>query len=167
MKEKGRKMGLKLLVLGLLLLFVPVLAFAQDYPTKSVTITTTFGPGTPIDLVNRVLASRVEKILGQPFIINNSPPGGGMVATSKVAKEQPDGYQLLFTTTTTLLWIPQFRKANFSYEDFVPIMQFGIPAVGLVVRSDAPYKTLKELVEYAIEGRCNALEQRAGGAEPP
>jgi tripartite-type tricarboxylate transporter receptor subunit TctC len=149
MKGKGIMRGIKLLVLGLLLSVVPALAFAQDYPTKSVTITTTFGPGTPIDLANRVLASKVEKTLGQPFIINNNPTGAGMVAVTQVAKENADGYHLLFTTTTTLLWVPQFRKVNVKYEDFDPIMQFGTPAVGLVVRADAPYKTLKELAEYA------------------
>jgi len=149
MKGKRRSMNKRLFLYGLILLLVPTLSSGQEFPTKPVTITTTFGAGTPIDLANRVLASKVEKMLGQPFIINNNPTGAGMVALSLVAKQKPDGYHLLFGTTTTLVWVPQFRKVNVKHEDFTPIMQFGKPAVGLVVRADAPYKTLKELTEYA------------------
>ncbi len=149
MKRKRWGMSSRFHLFGLILLLVPALSSGQEFPTKPVTITTTFGAGTPIDLANRVLANRVEKMLGQPFIINNNPTGAGMVALSLVAKEKPDGYHLLFGTTTTVVWVPHFRKVNVKHSDFTQIMQFGKPAVGLVVKADAPYKSLKEFVEYA------------------
>jgi len=149
MQGKGWNMNKAMFVCSLIFFLFPTLCYPQEFPTRQVTITTTFGAGTPIDLVNRVLASKVEEMLGQPFMISNNPTGAGMVALNLVAKEKPDGYHLLFGTTTTLVWVPHFRKVNVKYEDFTPIMQFGKPAVGLVVRSDAPYKTLREFVEYA------------------
>jgi tripartite-type tricarboxylate transporter receptor subunit TctC len=128
---------------------IPTFLTAQEFPTKPITVRSTFGAGTPFDVAFRLLASRVEKSLGQPFVIINDTTGGGMIAMNTIAKEKPDGYNLLLGTTTTFIWVPQFRTVNIKYQDYTQIMQFGSGLTGLVVRADAPYKTLKELVAYA------------------
>lgn len=66
-----------------------------------------------------------------------------------LAKERPDGYSIAGCSSTSIIRIPQFREVPYKPEDFVPIMHFGAPPSGLVVRADSPWKTLKELVEYA------------------
>jgi tripartite-type tricarboxylate transporter receptor subunit TctC len=147
MKRKTGRMMFLLCVLTFV--FIPALLTAQEFPTKPITVRSTFGAGTPFDVAFRVLTNRAEKSLGQPFIIINDTTGGGMIAMNTIAKEKPDGHNLLLGTTTTFVWVPQFRKVNIKYQDFTQIMQFGRGLVGLVVRTDAPYKTLKELVEYA------------------
>jgi tripartite-type tricarboxylate transporter receptor subunit TctC len=148
MKDNGWKMGTRFLLLGLVFLFIPALASAQEFPTKPINVRSTFGPGTPFDIAFRLLASRAEKMLGQPFAVINDTTGGGMIAMNTIAKEKPDGHNLLLGTTTTFVWVPQFRKVNVKYQDYTPIVQFGKGLIGMVVRAEAPYKTLKELVEY-------------------
>lgn len=147
MKGTGWKIAGRIIVWGLFL--IPALSFAQEFPTKPVTLRSTFGAGTIPDVAYRVLLNRVEKALGQPFVVINDTTGGGMIAMNTIAKEKPDGHNLLLGTTTTFVWTPQFRKANFKYQDFVQVMQFGKGVVGMAVRADAPYKTLKELIEYS------------------
>jgi tripartite-type tricarboxylate transporter receptor subunit TctC len=97
----------------------------------------------------RLLGSKTEKFLGQPFIMTNNGGGGGSVAMAILAKEKPDGNYLAGCSSTSLIRIPQFRTVPYTHEDFVPIMHFGAPPSGLVVRADSPWKTLKEFVEYA------------------
>jgi len=133
----------------LLFLLVPALLPAQEYPTKPVTMHLGQAAGGSRDVATRMLTSKVEKILGQPFVILNNGAGGGMVALSLVAKERPDGYTLTSCTPTTLVWNPLFQRVDFKYDEFIPIMQFGVFNAGLVVKADAPYKTFKEFVEYA------------------
>jgi tripartite-type tricarboxylate transporter receptor subunit TctC len=132
-----------------MLTLIPALLAAQEFPTKPITVRSSFGPGTPFDVAFRILANRAEKTLGQPFVIINDTTGGGMIAMNTIAKEKPDGHNLFLGTTTTFVWTPQFRKVNVKYQDYTQIMQFGSGLVGLVVRADAPYKTLKELAEHA------------------
>ena len=133
----------------LLLLVVPALSRAQEYPTKPINILITFAPGGNVGNTIRFLASKAEKSLGQPFLLSNNGAGGGSVALTITAKERPDGYHLSGCTSTGLIRLPQFRSVPYKFEDFVPIMHYGGSCSGIVVRSNSPWTTLKEFVEYA------------------
>jgi tripartite-type tricarboxylate transporter receptor subunit TctC len=119
-----------------------------------------------MDISTRVLASKAEKFLGQPFIISNNGGGGGSVALGIVAKERPDGYYLAGCTSTGLIRIPQFRPVPYKLEDFIPIMHFGAPQTGLVVKADSPWKTLRELVEYAKKNPGKVTYSSTGVGSP-
>jgi tripartite-type tricarboxylate transporter receptor subunit TctC len=149
MKEKGWRRGKMIFMLGFLLIFVPILSFAQQYPTKPVNLIVTFPPGGTLDISARILASKAEKFLGQPLVVLNVGGGAGSVALGQVAKKRPDGYDITSCTSTGLIRIPQLRAVPYSHEDFVPIMHFTAVQSGVVVRSDSPYKTFKDLIEYA------------------
>jgi len=149
MKRARWKIGKRMLLCGLLLVLMPAFLSAQEYPTKLINILITFSPGGSADPSMRLLASKTEKFLGQPFIITNNGGGGGSVAMAIIGKEKPDGYHLAGCSSTALIRIPQFREVPYKHEDFVPIMHFGAPPSGLVVKADSPWKTLKEFVEYA------------------
>ncbi len=149
MKEKGWRRGKMIFMLGFLLIFVPVLSFAQQYPTKPINLIVTFPPGGTLDVSARILASKAEKFLGQPLVVLNVGGGAGSVALGQVAKKRPDGYDITSCTSTGLIRIPQLRAVPYSHEDFVPIMHFTAVQSGVVVRSDSPYKTFKDLIEYA------------------
>lgn len=149
MKRPRWKIGKTMLFCGLFLLSLSTLLYAQEYPTKPMNIVITFSPGGSADPSMRLLASKAEKFLGQPFIITNNGGGGGSVAMAILRNERPDGYYLAGCSSTSLIRIPQFRTVPYTHEDFVPIMHFGAPPSCLVVKADSPWKTLKEFVEYA------------------
>jgi len=121
----------------------------QAYPARPVNILVSFAPGGVMDISTRAIAARAEKFLGQPFVISNNGGGGGAVAAAIVSTEKADGYNLLACTSTTLVRIPQYRTVPYSLNDFVPIMQHASTESGIAVRTDSPFKTLKDLVEYA------------------
>jgi tripartite-type tricarboxylate transporter receptor subunit TctC len=148
MKLKGCRMRRIILLIGLLF-WVPTSLLAQDFPTRPINILVGLAPGGVVDGSIRMLASKAEKFLGQPFVITNNGGGGGSVAYGILAKGNPDGYHLVGSPSTPLVRVPHIRPVPYKPEDFAPIMHFGSSVTGLVVKADAPYKTLKEFVEYA------------------
>jgi tripartite-type tricarboxylate transporter receptor subunit TctC len=119
------------------------------FPTRPINILISFSAGGVVDTSTRALIGKAEKFLGQPFVATNNGGGGSTVAAGIVAKQRPDGYNLLSCTSTTLIRIPQYRKVPYSLDDFVPIMQHASTESGLAVRTDSPFKTVKDLVEFA------------------
>jgi tripartite-type tricarboxylate transporter receptor subunit TctC len=101
----------------------------------------------------RLLAKKAEQYLGQPFAIDNNGGASGAAALAIVAKARPDGYQLVGCTSVGLVGIPQFRPVAYKLSDFIPIMHYGAPQSGLIVKGDAPWKTMKEFIEYAKKTR--------------
>jgi tripartite-type tricarboxylate transporter receptor subunit TctC len=120
------------------------------YPTKPIDLLIGYAPGASGDLTERLLAGKAEKILGQPFITTNNGGGSGAVAVTLGAKKAPDGYNLLGSSSTALVRVPLFNTVPYKWDDVTPIMHFAAPVLtSLVVKSDSPWKTLKELVDYA------------------
>jgi tripartite-type tricarboxylate transporter receptor subunit TctC len=135
----------------LLLLIVPAdsVLGQSDYPTKPINILISYAPGGVVDISTRTLLIKAEKTLGQPFVATNNGAGGATVATAIVTTQKPDGYNLLSTASAPLVRIPQYRKVPYSLDDLVPIMQHASTQSGLVVPASSPFKTLKDLVEFA------------------
>src|SRR5882672_5116067 len=76
-------------------------AFAQTaYPTKPVKIIVPYSAGGPADLYTRFIGDRLQKALGQAFVIENRPGAGAIIGTDVVAKSSPDGYTLLMMSNT-------------------------------------------------------------------
>ena len=165
MRQKGW-IGNAILLSGLVLVLSPGILLAQQYPTKPVTLTVTFAAGGTLDAITRVLAVKAEKFAGQPFIIANVGGGGGSVALGIVAKKKADGYEITSCTSTGLVRIPQLRAVPYSHEDFVPIMHFAAVQSGLVVKSDSPYKTVKDLVEFAKKNPGKVTYATSGAGTP-
>jgi tripartite-type tricarboxylate transporter receptor subunit TctC len=145
---------------------IPALSSAQPYPTKPIHILVGFAPGGTMDVSTRVLTSKAEKFLGQPFLVSNNGGGGGSVALGIVAKEKPDGYFLAGCTSTGLIRIPQFRTVPYKLDDFVPLMHFGAPQTGIVVKTDSPFKTLKDLVAHAKKNPGKVTYSSTGVGSP-
>jgi tripartite-type tricarboxylate transporter receptor subunit TctC len=146
---KNGKKFVYCLVFFTILTGVPGLLFAQDYPTKPINLAITSSVGGTVDTTGRILADKVEKILGQKVIVTNNGGGGGSIAMTALAKEKPDGYHIAYGPNSPLCEIMYLRKMPYTLDDFVPIMQCAEPEAGFVVRSDAPWNTYKELIEYA------------------
>ncbi|MEI9477795.1 MAG: tripartite tricarboxylate transporter substrate binding protein [Deltaproteobacteria bacterium] len=166
MKKKGWKVGKVIFWVGLFLVVIPGLSFGQQYPTKQINLLVTFAPGGTLDASVRLLAIKAEKFLGQPFIISNNGGGAGSVALGIVKSQKPDGYNLTACTSTGLIRLPQFRSLPYTHEDFVPIMHFASVNTGVVVKSDSPYKTFKDLIEYARKNPGKVSYATSGVGSP-
>jgi tripartite-type tricarboxylate transporter receptor subunit TctC len=131
------------------MLAVPVWS-QPAYPTKPINLYIIYSPGGVGDISLRFMAEKAEKFLGQPFIITNNGAGAGSVATAIVAKKPADGYTILGGGNSGLTRIPQLRTVPYKADDLTPIMHFATPSLTpIVVKSTSPWKSFKELVEYA------------------
>ncbi len=156
MKRKSWKMTEIVLLFSFVLASIPGLSQAQEFPTRPINIFSAYGPGTTTDVAGRILAGKAEKLLGQPMILINNPTAGGTIILSQIARAKPDGYNLVQHTSVGLAWFPQLRKVNYKFEDFTYILQWGRPlGTAILARADAPYKTVRELVEYARKNPVN------------
>lgn len=141
-------------------------AAADQYPTKPINVLVAFSAGGVVDISSRALTHAAEKYLGQPFIFSYNGGGGGTVAIGIVAKEKPDGYNLVAGTATGLVRIPQFRPVPYKLGDIVPVMSYCVTQSGIAVRSDSPYKTLKDLVQYARKNPGKVTYSTTGVGSP-
>jgi len=165
MKPK-RSTNVSVMVLGLFFVLFPVFSLAQDYPTKPVNVIVTFAPGGTLDAATRILATKAEKFLGQPVIVSNVGGGGGSVALAQVATKKPDGYEITSCTSTGLIRIPQLRGVPYGPDDFIPVMHYAAVESGVVVKSDSPYKTFKDLVEFAKKNPGKVTYATSGAGSP-
>ena len=127
------------------------LAEAKDpaYPTKPINFYIGMGAGGLHDLSCRVIANAASKHLGQPFAFINKAGAGGSLAAMAVITAKPDGYALGGISTSAIV-APFFDESPYKdLSGLTMIANFGQFINPVVVRTDAPWKTWKELVEYA------------------
>lgn len=137
------------------------------YPTKPINLLIGYAPGGVVDISERFMAGKAEKILGQPFVVTNNGGGGSSVAYGIVAKKAPDGYNIVGGASTGLVRIPQFRSVPYKMDDFIPIMHFATPVLTpIVVKSSSPWKTFKELVDYAKKNPGKITYSTTGVGSP-
>src|ERR1700685_4123501 len=124
---------------------------AQDYPNRPVRLIVAFAPGGATDFTARIIADRVQGILGQPIAVENKPGANGAIAAQYVAQSDPDGYTLFFTTVGAVAINPAFRS-DLSYDplkDFAPVGKAAINSPVLVVNADMKVNSARELAEIA------------------
>ena len=140
---------------GLLAAAMALVAFAapanaQDYPTRQVRIIVPFAAGGPADVYARFLASRLQEVLGQTFIVDNRPGAGSIIGTDAVAKSPPDGYTLLLMSNTHTVNESLIPNKPFQLmRDFAPIAPINSSDLVLVARSGLPVSTVRELIAAA------------------
>ena len=123
----------------------------KDYPNKSITMIVPFPPGGATDALSRMVAQKLSSNLGQSVIVENHPGAGGTIGAALGSRASPDGYTLLFTTSSTHSIAPSFaRKLPYdSVTDFTPIGGVAVSPAILMVTKTLPIKTVKDLVIYA------------------
>ncbi len=147
--SSARKLG-ALMIIPALLLFAlwPSAGWGSGYPERPITVVVPFDPGA-VDREPRVFAPAMEKVLGQPTVVENRPGAGSATGTNSVARATPDGYTLIFTSTSAITLTPHVRKLPFSLDDFTPLACMTHTAQVLAVSAESPLKTVQEFVEYA------------------
>ncbi len=148
MNKKPKIFGFLVLFFFLLTLALPN-AFAQKFPTRPITFFIPAPPGGTTDINFRALAEPTSKILGQPIVAVNKAGASGTLAPASLKTVKPDGYTLSVTFMNTLI-LPHMEDVAYNpLEDFTYIIQVYCSTFGIVVKTDSPWKTLKDLVEYA------------------
>ena len=123
---------------------------AQKWPDRPVLIIVPFPAGGNTDTMARLLADKLQKKFGYPFVVENRPAGGGVVAAGQVARSAPDGHTLIFASAGQNIIIPMLQKVNYDPEkDLVPISVFGTGAFILGAKQQAPFSTFEEMIAYA------------------
>lgn len=151
-KIKGRVISIVIIGICILLFQTIDLAGAKDpdYPTKPITLYIGLGAGGVTDLIARGFGATAAKYLGQSFIYINKGGAGGTLAATAIMNAKPDGYTLGTTAPSAVFVAPFSGEA--SYKDlsgFTMIVNYGNFVYGWTVRSDAPWKTWKEFIEWA------------------
>ncbi|WP_338824705.1 hypothetical protein MHOCP_03040 [Moorella humiferrea] len=121
-----------------------------EYPTKPIEITVGFAAGGTADISTRMAAEGAKKYLpnGQSFVVSNKTGASGTIQLAEIFQSKPDGYKLGSVTTGNLIMQPNFGKTPYKATDFEPIAMLSTMPNLLVVRSDAPYNTFEEWLEY-------------------
>ncbi|MBL8382753.1 MAG: tripartite tricarboxylate transporter substrate binding protein [Burkholderiales bacterium] len=139
-------------------------ARAQAYPTRPVTFICPWGAGGGTDATARIMASLLEKDLGQPFNVVNRTGGSGVVGHQAISGAAPDGYTIGMVTVE----ITMMRHAGLtqlSWRDYTPLALVNIDTSGVIVNADSPYKTMADLVAAirANPGKLKASGTGQGG----
>lgn len=126
---------------------------AEGYPNKTVTIVVPFPPGGIADVTARPLASSLGKLLGQTLIVENRVGAGGAIGAAHASKQRPDGYTLMMALSS-LSVIPEVEKLNgripsYLMDQFAPIALISLNPAILIARSEAPWKSVVDLVSDA------------------
>lgn len=125
-------------------------AFAQTYPSRPITLVTTFAAGSPQDLVIRAIAEIVAADFKQPVVVDNKPGATGGVSMAATVTQKPDGYALNISNSAGLANLPLMQKLAFDpAKDFDYLMQMASFPIGIAVKAESPFKTWAELVAYA------------------
>ncbi len=127
-------------------------AFAQaEYPDKPIKIIVPFPPGGTSDVMGRMLADELARVLKQPVIVENIGGAGGVIGTERVTKMPADGYTLIQTgvgQSAVAHGLEPFPKYN-SVTDFIHLTQVHTGPNVLVVNVNTPYKSLKDVIAFA------------------
>ena len=147
----NHKSILKIFIAGISMFCAPTLVGAQDaWPAKTIKIIAPVQPGGGVDLVARLVADRLGKVLGQSIIVENMSGGGGIVGSQAAARAAPDGYTLMLGYVGTHGTNPALRKLPYdAIKDFTPIAMVGGTPNILVVNPAVPANNLKEFIAYA------------------
>jgi tripartite-type tricarboxylate transporter receptor subunit TctC len=123
---------------------------AQQWPSHSIRFVVPLPPGGSPDYLSRLLAERLQPVLGQPLVVENKPGAAGNIARDFVAKAPADGYTILMSESAHVMSAAVVAKLPYDpIKDFEPISLAATIPFGLTVNSSMPVHSLKEFIEYS------------------
>jgi len=136
----------------------------SEYPERPVTVILGMDAGGVTDVSIRAMAPGVGTALGKPIVVENRGGGGGAVALGVVATAKSDGYTLFGGQNVSIVDTPLMQKVPFKpLASFTPIVVFaGSEHSALLVKSDSPWKTFKEFIDYAKKNPGKVKYSSAG-----
>lgn len=143
---------------------LPVMAFAEEFPTRSIKLIVPFPAGGPSDMIARVYGKHMEQTLGQPVIVENRSGAGGMTGVDAVAKAEPNGYTIVISSPGALAINPtvQPQMPYNVQKDLEPVsLLVRVPEI-LVVAPNVKATTVAELLALSKEQKINFASTGAG-----
>src|SRR5688572_32193315 len=146
-----------------LLLSTAATAFSQSFPTKPVRMVVHIGPGSSMDIVGRVLAQKLNETWAQPVIVDNRGGAGGTIGIDVVAKAPPDGYTILFGSSSVAIAASYYRKLPYdTLRDLEPVTQISSRHNVLVVSPSSPFTSVKDVIA-AARAKPGQMSYGSGG----
>ena len=123
---------------------------AAAYPDRPIKLVVPFAPGGTTDLLGRLLSEKLSLALKQTVFVENRPGAGSMIGTAQVARSDPDGYTLLFATSSSLVVSPAYTKASYDpTKDFSPVILIAASPMAVVVGPNVAARSIDELIALA------------------
>ena len=142
-------------------------ARAQGFPDRPVKMIVPYPPGGGADQWARIVAARLEKLLGQPVVFDYRPGGTTTIGAEATARAPADGYTIHLISTSAFAYLPNLRKVGYDpVNAFVPIGYLGVLPMLLVANPKVPARNVPELIAYARAnpGRLNCASAGVGSA---
>ena len=160
----NKKWKALLAAFGMAGLLTTAAAFADSFPSHTVTMVVPWPPGGPSDIGARPLAMHLQKVLGQPVVVDNRAGAGGNIGANLVAKGAADGHTLLFSSSGPLVINPYiYEKMPYdAAKDFTPVSNLLQVPLVLVVHPSVPANNLKELLTHVKNQNGNFQWASAG-----
>jgi tripartite-type tricarboxylate transporter receptor subunit TctC len=168
MKKIPRRTFLRMAAVGAAAPVLPRPAAALDYPTRPIKLVLGFTPGGPADILARLVSQRLGERLGQPFVIENRSGGSTAIATEYVVRSAPDGYTLLWATSSFAINAALYDKLNYNFiRDIAPVGNIDFLPLVVEVNPALPVKTIPELIAYAKAnaGKINFATGAVGSSQ--
>jgi tripartite-type tricarboxylate transporter receptor subunit TctC len=125
-------------------------AAAQAWPARTIRMVVPFTPGSPVDVMARLLAQHLGERLGQSVIVDNRPGGGTTTGMKAAAAAEPDGYTLLFQSSSIVVAPAMYRGLDFDpLKAFTPVANVADSHWVMVVPPSLPIRSVKELIAHA------------------
>lgn len=135
--------------------YIPLLSAADgasSYPNRPVRLVIAQTPGSSIDAMGRVLATKMSELLGEQFVVDNRTGAGGTIGAGIVAHAEPDGYTIFGAATASQVIGPHLYKSLVNYDpfrDLAPLSMFAVTQNILAVNPQTPFRSVKDLIGYA------------------
>src|SRR3954447_22854845 len=125
-------------------------AAAQDYPTQTIKLISSFGAGGGSDIIGRIVAQRLQEKLGQTVVVENRAGAGGLLGNEAIANAPRDGYTIGVQTAGQIIASVMTKQVRYdAVEAFDWVGQIATAGLLIVVRPDSPYRDIKSLVAAA------------------
>jgi tripartite-type tricarboxylate transporter receptor subunit TctC len=129
---------------------LPILGFAQPYPSRPIRLVHGFATGGPIDVFSRPIAQKLSESFKLQVVVDSRPGATGTIANELVARSAPDGYTLLAAPSSAMTATPHLFKVSYNpIDDFAPAIQIGEFPFVLVAHPAVPIKTARDLIALA------------------
>lgn len=152
-----------------ILLLLPTLALAQNFPAKPIKLIVPFPAGGPNDIIARVIGQRMSELSGQPVVIDNRGGQGGVLGTDAVSKAPPNGYTIAISSAGALAISPSMEKVAYgTLTDLTPVTLVATVPEMPVVANNVPTKDIGELIALAKAqpGKLNFASRSRQPAAP-
>ncbi len=138
---------------------------ARDYPNRPVRMLVPNAPGSSVDTLSRIIASKLSEVLGQQIISDNRAGAGGVIGMEIAKAANPDGYTLISATTaaSTIAVLLQKHPTYDPVKDYEHVVQFAATPNILVVNPALPVKSVRELIDYS-KGKQGQVNMASAGA---